>query len=220
MLLYFCFQTAFILRRKYPVPVKDGKIPQILDVKHEVYEVVEQTNNREKELLDLVLLDNVAGLGRAGDIVKVEPSCAYVDLILPKLAIYATEENVRDFSKPAVAVKFSSKYAQLVSMFLNTEIPIFLLFTNSSFLKIMQNMSHTLVPILMSKSIKWILQPWHVRVALRMAGIIAAESSITLPATTISGPSFEVEHKEFVVQLTVSKFSEYNQNSLTKVIKV
>jgi large subunit ribosomal protein L9 len=55
----------------------------------------------------------------------------------------------------------------------------------------------------MNRETKWTLEPWHIRVSFRKAGIILPESAITLPEKKISGPDLNLEGKDFIVTITV-----------------
>lgn len=66
------------------------------------------------------------------------------------------------------------------------------------------------VPIFLNKEAKWILEAWHVKLALRRIGIIAKNECIVLPEKKIAGPDSHVENKDFIVKIIVSKFLSYN----------
>ena len=63
-----------------------------------------------------------------------------------------------------------------------------------------------MLAIVMNKESEWTLEPWHVRVAFRKAGIVVPEEAITLPEKKISGPDLNLEGKDFVVTVTVMTF--------------
>lgn len=59
--------------------------------------------------------------------------------------------------------------------------------------------------IVMNKNHPWEIEPWHIRVSLRKAGVyILKESSIELPKFKITGPDLTKQNKEFKVIVTIN----------------
>lgn len=56
----------------------------------------------------------------------------------------------------------------------------------------------------MSSVNEWTLEPWHLRVAFRRAGIWAPDYAIELPNKPIHGPNPNVDEKDFLALVTVS----------------
>lgn len=56
----------------------------------------------------------------------------------------------------------------------------------------------------MNKETKWIIQPWHIRVAFRKAAVHLNENCIEMPPYKIEGPNLDLENKHFFVTVTVS----------------
>lgn len=67
--------------------------------RHFVYDLVEDTNVRKKDNIDVVLTSYVEGIGRKGEVVSVKQHVAYDKLLLPGLAVYHTPKNVEKYSK-------------------------------------------------------------------------------------------------------------------------
>lgn len=65
-------------------------------------------------------------------------------------------------------------------------------------------LSTLIIGITMNKENKWVLEPWHVKVSFRKAGVHLSEDCIELPKTKIEGPDMNLEGKEFFVTVTVS----------------
>jgi len=79
------------------------------------------------------------------------------------------------------------------------------------FLQTLGFLSTTMLDISMNKEEPWTIEPWHIRVAARKAGIIIKDDScIELPAGKISGPDVSLEGKEFYVTLTVNQKEKVN----------
>lgn len=61
----------------------------------------------------------ILGVGNVGDLVKMRPLKAYKELLLPGLAVYATQENMikykMDEEKPKTEDLYSSPYVQRVN---------------------------------------------------------------------------------------------------------
>lgn len=66
----------------------------------------------------LVLTTFVEGVGRKGDVVSVRPNVGYNKLLLPGLATYKTEENIKKYARTQEedeVEKHSSPFAQRAS---------------------------------------------------------------------------------------------------------
>lgn len=61
-----------------------------------------------------------------------------------------------------------------------------------------------LLSVVMNKDVEWTLEPWHIRVAFRKAGIHVPTNCIQLPEKPIKGPNLDWESKYFCVTVTVS----------------
>nr|CAD7407565.1 unnamed protein product [Timema cristinae] len=179
-------RTTFILRRKTtPSLHKKGKPQQKLRARHFIYELVEDTNTRKHNKMEIILTDYVSGLGARGDKVSVKPNFAYNNLLLPGLAVYSTPENSEKYCTPqeeSIKPKFSSPYASRTVGFL----------------------SKMTLAIVMNKEIPWKLEPWHIRMSFRKAGVDVAEHAIELPEKPIKGPNLDLECKIFFVTITWS----------------
>ncbi|XP_069672003.1 large ribosomal subunit protein bL9m [Periplaneta americana] len=184
--VYQQYRTTFILKRRWPPGLyKKGQTTRKLKARHFVYDLVEDTNVRKKQELEVILTDYVAGLGNRGDRITAKQKFAYHELLLPGLAVYASPENIEKFSKikdSTQKTKYSSPYVQ----------------------KTMELLSNTNVVVLMNKETPWTVEPWHVRCSLRKAGIHVPEDAISLPEEPISGPNVDLEHKYFEVLVTIN----------------
>ena len=180
-------QNTFILKRRNPVPLhKKNAKPHHLRTRHFIYDLVEDTNVKRKKPLDLILTQYVAGLGNMGTQVSLHPTIAYSKLLLPKLADYATPENIEKYTKLA-ADKENDKS-----------------FSSSSVEKTMKYLSRKRISIVMSKDMPWTLEKWHIKANFRKAGIYLSEDTITMPEKPISGPNLDLQGKEFYVTITIN----------------
>lgn len=118
--IYFnlLFQTTFILKRKWePLLHKKNQKPRKLRAKHFVYDLVEDTLIKKSKQLEVVLTTFVEGVGDKGDIVSLKPQYAYNNLLLPGLAVYKTDENIKKYQKTEEdkrTILHSSPFAQRV----------------------------------------------------------------------------------------------------------
>jgi len=182
-------RTTFILKRRFPVGlVKKGREPsnKKMRARHFVYDLVEDTNVRKKKDLEVILTDFVAGVGNRGDRITMKQNIAYHKLLLPGLAVYASPENIEKFSLLKDEVDYKPKYS---SPFVEKT------------MKILQNMN---VIVLMNKDVTWTVEPWHVRISFRKAGVHIPEDAISLPEEPICGPNMEMENKFFEVTVTIN----------------
>lgn len=180
-------QNTFVLKRRYPAPLhkKKGR-PHFLKPKHFIYDLLEDTNVKKKEFLDLILTQYVAGLGNPGTRISMHPNKAYRLLLLPKLADYATPENIEKYTKLAIDQQDKTS------------------FSSASAEKTIKYLSKNLVKIEISKNVPWTLEKWHIRVNLRRVGIYVPEEAITMPEKSISGPNLDIEKKQFYITLTIN----------------
>jgi large subunit ribosomal protein L9 len=154
--------------------------------RHFVYDLVEDTDTRKNKELEVILTDYVAGLGNRGDRIIMKQNKAYHKLLLPGLAVYASPENIQKFSDLEDNAQHKPKYS---SPFVEKT------------MSILQNMN---VIVLMNKDIPWTVEPWHIRMSFRKAGIHVPEDAISLPDTPICGPNIELENKFFEVTVTIN----------------
>ena len=98
--------------------------------------------------IKLILLRNVDDFGKKGQIVDVIFHDAYNKLLLPKFAVYHSEENVelyKDIIIPEGTEVFSSEYA----------------------LKFMSRYSKRVFDVCMNIENSWTIEPWHIKASLR-----------------------------------------------------
>ena len=79
-----------------------------------VFKWIKYESDEEKKPIDLILLKYVEGIGGEGDVISVNPTEAYEKLLLPGLAVYATEENKTRYAFKNVEQAYSSKYVSEV----------------------------------------------------------------------------------------------------------
>ncbi|KAJ9592175.1 hypothetical protein L9F63_001291 [Diploptera punctata] len=186
--IYQQLRTTFILKRRSPPGLyKKWQThgSKRLKARHFIYDLVEDTNLRKNEDLEVILTDYVKGVGNPGDKIKMKENFVYNNFLLPGLAVYASEQNVEKFGKNIgieEKLKFSSPYVQ----------------------DTMKYLSDITVKILMNKEVAWIIQPWHVRSSFRRAGIHVPEDAIKLPEEQIAGPNLDLEGKYFEVIVTIN----------------
>lgn len=182
-------RTTFVLKRRWPVGlVKKGRDPSSkkMRARHFIYDLVEDTDVRKKKDLEVMLTDFVAGVGNRGDRITMKENAAYNKLLLPGLAVYASPENVEKFSHLKDEVDYKPKYS---SPFVEKT------------MKILQNMN---VIVVMNKDVPWTVEPWHVKISFRKAGVHVPEYAISLPEEQICGPNMEMENKVFEVTVTIN----------------
>lgn len=185
-------RTTFILRRKNKVPlVKARQNPsrRRLKNRHFIYELVEDTNIKKKEPVKVILTTSIDGLGSKGQTVEVSRHKARNELLLPGLAVYASPENLKKYSNFVQELKEdqpSSEYSRQTA----------------------RSLSLRVISVSMNMSNPWQIEPWHIRVAFRKAGIIVPEEALTLPSQPITGPDLSLENKEFLVRVKINNKEE------------
>nr|XP_034177872.1 39S ribosomal protein L9, mitochondrial isoform X1 [Osmia lignaria] len=185
-------RNTFILKRRFPVPLmKKGQRYPRLKHKHYLYDLVENTNTKKHPLIDLILLDTVKDAGERGELIKVKSLTAYHHFLLPKLAVYATPENIEKYLIQDEDER--KKFATHSSQFVQNTISL---------------LSECCLSVTMNMDVPWTIEKWHVSANFRNAGFIVPQHAITLPEKAISGPDLSVENKEFYVTVKVNNCEE------------
>lgn len=182
------FQNAFILKRKFKPPFfKKYETYRPLKPKHFVYNLVEHTENIRQEPIKLLLTSDIRKIGAKGEIVSLSPEKAYNKVILPKLGVYATQENIDKYITKSIddEPKLSLTTKQTIS--------------------ILSTMS---LSVSLSQEVPWTIEKWHLKVSFRKAGFYVPEEAITLPEKAISGPDLSLEGKQFYVIVTINNSEE------------
>ncbi|XP_055906064.1 39S ribosomal protein L9, mitochondrial [Eupeodes corollae] len=183
-------RTTFILKRKYePLLHKKNHQPRKLRAKHFIYDLVEDTTIKKQPNLEVVLKTFVEGVGDKGDVVSMRPTFVYNKLLLPGLAVYKNEENVKKYAKTEedkTEVLHSSPFAQRT-------------------VNMLENMT---LAVVMNKDQPWEIKPWHIRTSLRKAGYYVKDECITMPEQAITGPDLKKESKDFYCTITINNLEK------------
>lgn len=93
-------QHTVVVERWWQVPLsKKGSPPRLYARRHQIYKLVEDTKNRPKEKMELILTQTVPKLGGRGDTVVVKKSIGRNKLLPQGLAVYASPENKAMFAE-------------------------------------------------------------------------------------------------------------------------
>ncbi|XP_055601432.1 39S ribosomal protein L9, mitochondrial-like [Uranotaenia lowii] len=183
-------RNTFILKRRTPPKLyKKNQKPEKLKGRHFVYELVEDTTIKKKPNLEVVLTAFVEGIGSKGDVVSLKPNEAYNKLLLPGLAVYKTPEAI-------------AKYAT------EKDVQEEQLHSSAQAARTVSKIEETILAVVMNKDQPWVIERWHIKVALRKAGIYVPEDAITLPETPITGPDLLKQNKEFICTVTVNNLEQ------------
>lgn len=164
--------------------------PRRLRNRQFIYDLVEDTSVKRKPDMEVVLTAFVDGLGDKGAVVSVRPNIAYNKLLLPGLAVYNTPENVAKY-KPKDDAKEEKLHS---SPFAQRNVSVF---------------EKRMIAIVMNKFKPWVVEPWHIRVSMRKAGLyVRDESTIELPKEPITGPDLNKHNKEFYVTVTINNLEK------------
>ncbi|GAB6019369.1 hypothetical protein CHUAL_000957 [Chamberlinius hualienensis] len=165
--------------------IKEGHKPRQLKQKQYVYDLVKNVNCEKRPDIQVVLLEFVEGVGFKGDVASVRPEFARRHLLLPKLAVYASPENIAKYAikkDPSEDQEKKSLSSAMAAKFI----------------------SRSIVAVTMNMDVPWTIEKFHVKVALRKAGIYVAEEAIELPTEPIKGPNPDLEGKMFLVNITIN----------------
>ncbi|ETN60084.1 39S ribosomal protein L9, mitochondrial [Anopheles darlingi] len=183
-------RNTFVLKRRTPPNLyKKNQKPGKLRGRHFVYELVENRTVIKKPNLEVILTAFVEGVGAKGDVVSLKPNVAYNQLLLPGLAVYKTPENLAKYATEKDETEkeiHSSAYAQ----------------------RTVNKLESLILAVVMNKDHPWVIEPWHIRTALRKAGYYVPTEAIELPATPITGPDLLKQNKEFTVTITINNLEK------------
>nr|XP_003705244.1 PREDICTED: 39S ribosomal protein L9, mitochondrial [Megachile rotundata]XP_012145176.1 PREDICTED: 39S ribosomal protein L9, mitochondrial [Megachile rotundata]XP_012145177.1 PREDICTED: 39S ribosomal protein L9, mitochondrial [Megachile rotundata] len=184
-------RNTFVLKRRFPVPLmKKYQTRPVLKHKYFIYELVEYKNCKKHPQVDLILLDNVRNVGEKGEIITLTSLRAYNQFLLPKLAVYATPENIKKYAIEDVDRK---KFRASTSPFVE---------------KTLMELSRCYLSVKMNMEEPWTIEKWHISACFRLAGYMVPQHAITLPEKAISGPNLSIENKEFYVVVKINNSDE------------
>lgn len=185
-------RNTFILKRRFPVPlIKKHQTRPTLKHKHFIYDLVEDRNTKKHPNIDVILLDNVKNIGEKGELITMSSLRAYNFLLLPKLAVYATPENIKKYiiEDEAERKKFRTSSSPFVE-------------------RTLQQLSIYYLSVKMNMEVPWTIEKWHISACFRLAGFMVPEHAITLPEKAITGPNLSNENKEFYVTVKINNCEE------------
>jgi len=184
-------RNTMILKRRWALfPHRKNGPVKALKAKTYVYELVKNTDTLPKtESIEMILTGYVDGLGHAGELVKMKPIAAYNRLLLPGLAVYNTPENLKKYAQDTNAID-EKRFLPSVHRCIDV-------------LEGLTCLVH------MNKHNPWVIEPWHIRGALRRMGIQVLDNScIKIPDQKITGPDMSKENKEFFVTVTINNLAQ------------
>jgi len=166
-----------------PQKLLDAAVHHSDDDKWMEYEVLEKYQHHHK--IKLIMLRQVDDFGQKGEIVEVVFNRAYTDLLLPKFAVYWSEENLeryKDIVIPEGSKVYSSESARVFQSFYSKRV----------------------FDVRMNLYEPWTIEPWHIRATLRRHRVVARLEDITIPGPAITGPDLSMQNKEFLARLTIN----------------
>ncbi|CAH8615856.1 unnamed protein product [Heterobilharzia americana] len=174
---YAGLRFAVTLTQKYPckapsVLLAEGILPKVCS-DDLVYEQITLEKN-ESPCIDVLLIENVPGLGSIGTLASVHRNRFWRYLYIKGLAELPTKERI---------VEMKSKQEEKPSILCGQSYVL------------QQHLCNMTLYIPMNPSREWILNKTHVKVAFRKYGIIIHEDSISLPTKQITPKNAESQFK-------------------------
>ncbi|XP_014669941.1 PREDICTED: 39S ribosomal protein L9, mitochondrial-like isoform X1 [Priapulus caudatus] len=190
-------RNTWILKRKWTPPLnklpryEDDKRRRHLPSRFHVYELVEHRDSVPLKPLEVLLVENVEGIGMKGDIVKVKLNLARDQLLPSGQAVYCSPENLEDY---ADLIEKRKKEIE------DAEGPTRSAFVETT-LKYLQQMR---LNITMNRNNPWTITKNHIAVSFRKAGVVVPEYAITMPNDPITSDN----PRDFEIQLMVNRTDE------------
>jgi len=166
-----------------PQRIIDNSVVHSDDDRWMLYEVDEKFQPHHK--IKLILLRNVDDYGRKGQIVDVYFHEAYKYLLLPKFAVYHSEENVEAYKDIIIPEGVNVYSSETARAFINY-------------------FSKRVFDVCMNIEVSWTIEPWHIKASLRKHKIWVKSEDILIPGGKIEGPDMTLENKEFISILTIN----------------
>lgn len=185
---------TFVMGRRYEPEEHKSTIEGFLPRCHGMYDIYDTHriydcfNAAPPPLprIDLLLIKNVDELGVAGDVVPVQMN-KVTGLIVSDRAVYNSPYNRN---------KFSALIESLPARKTNISVQV---------MQTARYLSLCMLPVTMSTESSWTLEPWHMRVCFRKAGVHLSESCIKMLDRPISGPDMDrLDNKVFIVHVTIN----------------
>lgn len=178
LLNYTQTRNTWTMERYYPLPLAKLGKERRLRKKDFIYKPTYGLQNKIPDMT-VILTEYVEGIGDAGDIVTVKAFIARHELLLPRLAVYYTPENVQKYcniqlDRPKRTAFCMKTLAELESQTL-------------------------FIPLSSKENVE--LNSNHVRIALRLVGVELTDECIELPEELITS-----EYKEpFTIKILINK---------------
>ncbi|CAJ0577929.1 unnamed protein product, partial [Mesorhabditis spiculigera] len=154
-------------------------------------EVVEQEPTTPTGNLQLILLEDVEGVGHQFDFVSVETNLARTELLPTRKAVYASPFDLKYYGD--MKEKMKDELAARV------RIPY-------DYLVVGRKLKKMVIPIKVSMENQWALNKTIVKTSLRQTGVALVDDAIYVPdQPSISGPNPELEAKLFRFYVVVGK---------------
>ncbi|CAG0918421.1 unnamed protein product [Notodromas monacha] len=114
-------RSTWILKRKYEPYLSKLKTerPKMLRNKHRIYESVDNLTHRLEYPIEILLTENVEGLGLKGSIVKVKPHFARKELLYLGKGVYVTPENLAQYESKDISEMKSANISSPVVPMIN-----------------------------------------------------------------------------------------------------
>ncbi|CAJ0963400.1 unnamed protein product, partial [Mesorhabditis belari] len=175
-------QATWILQRVWvPDPTPEGAVqrdPRELPNTQRL-EVVEQEPTTPTGNIELILMEDVEGVGHQFDVVMVETDYARTELLPTRKAVYASPFDLKYYGD--MKEKMKDELASRV------RIPY-------EYLVVGRQLQKMVVPIKISMDNKWELNSTVIKASLRQIGVDILDDAIYVPSDPpITGPNFELE---------------------------
>ncbi|GAU94653.1 hypothetical protein RvY_06385 [Ramazzottius varieornatus] len=184
-------RSTWVLKREHQMPLSNltGRSHKAIREYEKVYLEVSGGEEQKPPPIDVLLLKDVPGHGRAGDVVSVKRNIARMFLLPEGKATYVTAEGLTAF---ATKKEFERAHPELQSS--SSTAPTAVIFLENMCLDMPMNMHNP-----------WTIERWQVRNALRKQGVwCPGDHVLELPAQAISGPNPDQHGKCFSIFLTIN----------------
>uniref|UniRef100_A0A915L1S5 Large ribosomal subunit protein bL9m n=1 Tax=Romanomermis culicivorax TaxID=13658 RepID=A0A915L1S5_ROMCU len=190
-------RTRFIVQHASPLPVTPPGQEQRPPTDKQIFQKYTNIRNTMTEKMPsakIILIKNVDGIGKAGEIVTVRSHMLREFYFPSGSAVYASPYNIEKYSK------LKDQHDEL------TIEPHIKMGVGRHLYDLANYLNSKAVPVYVALENNWTLEKWHVKMALEMHDVVTNENQIILnPDALLNGPNMRLQNLLFRFYILVNK---------------
>jgi len=151
------------------------------------------TETKKMPMAKIILTKNVEGIGKAGEVIEVRSHMVREYYMPSGCAVYASPYNINKYTKLLGAVEEKNDEAH-IKLGISKPLYDLTIFLNSK-----------AVPVYVALENDWILQNWHITIALRQHGIFVQDHQVIIDPAQTKGPNMRIQNRLFRFYVLANK---------------